>query len=130
MHVGLGLRVKRELDPTLAVQPDGCSKVDRVERNGVFGAVVGDVAEIDTLYPIGTKMDGTWAAPAMYALDQGSLGLQLGSTEIDFVLVVVSQKGVDPILNGNINLGTGAAAPIGRQAPRQSLTATKERQTF
>ena len=61
----------------------------------------------------GTKMDGTWAAPAMFALDQGSLGLQLGSTETDFVLVVVSQKGVDPILNGKIKLGTGAAAAIG-----------------
>jgi SH3 domain-containing YSC84-like protein 1 len=31
-----------------------------------------------------TKMDGTWAAPAMYALDQGSLGSQLGSTETTF----------------------------------------------
>jgi lipid-binding SYLF domain-containing protein len=28
----------------------------------------------------GTKMDGSWGAPVMYALDQGSLGIQLGST--------------------------------------------------
>ena len=55
----------------------------------------------------------------MYALDQGSLGVQLGSTETDFVLVVVKQKGVDQVLNGKMKLGTDAAAaagPTGAQA--------------
>src|SRR6516162_2354938 len=40
----------------------------------------------------GPKMDATWGAPAMYALDQGSVGLQLGSTATDFVLVVMRQQ--------------------------------------
>jgi lipid-binding SYLF domain-containing protein len=67
----------------------------------------------------GQKMTGAWGAPVMYELDQGSLGVQLGSTETDFVLVVVKQKGVDQILNGKIKLGTDAAAaagPTGAQA--------------
>jgi lipid-binding SYLF domain-containing protein len=65
------------------------------------------------------KMDGTWGAPAMYALDQGSLGVQLGSTATDFVLVVMHSKGVDAILNGKTKLGANAAAaagPTGAQA--------------
>jgi SH3 domain-containing YSC84-like protein 1 len=67
----------------------------------------------------GAKMDGGWGAPAMYALDQGSLGVQLGSTATDFVLVVMHNKGVDAILNGKTKLGANAAAaagPTGAQA--------------
>lgn len=67
----------------------------------------------------GEKMDGEWGAPAMYALDQGSLGVQLGSTATDFVLAVVHSKGVDAILNGKMKLGANAAAaagPTGAQA--------------
>lgn len=67
----------------------------------------------------GKDMKGQWGAPVMYALDQESLGLQLGSTATDFVLVVISQKGVDQILNGKAKLGSDAAAaagPSGAQA--------------
>jgi len=67
----------------------------------------------------GEKMTGAWGAPVMYSLDQGSLGVQLGTTSTDFVLAVVKQKGVDQILNGKMKLGTDAAAaagPTGAQA--------------
>ncbi len=67
----------------------------------------------------GAKMDGAWGAPVMYSLDQGSLGIQLGSTATDFVLVVMHNKGVDAILSGKTKLGAGAAAaagPTGAQA--------------
>lgn len=67
----------------------------------------------------GEKMNGGWGAPAMYALDQGSIGVQLGSTATDFVLVVMHNKGVDAILNGKMKLGANAAAaagPTGAQA--------------
>jgi SH3 domain-containing YSC84-like protein 1 len=67
----------------------------------------------------GAKRDGAWGDPVMYALDQSGLGIQLGSTATDFVLVVVSQKGVDQILNGKTKLGGNAAAaagPTGAQA--------------
>jgi len=67
----------------------------------------------------GAAMNGGWGAPAMYALDQGSIGMQLGSTATDFVLVVMNQKGADQILNGKTKLGSNAAAaagPTGAQA--------------
>jgi SH3 domain-containing YSC84-like protein 1 len=67
----------------------------------------------------GEKMDDGWGAPAMYSLDEGSLGIQLGSTATDFVLAVVHSKGVDAILNGKTKLGANAAAaagPSGAQA--------------
>ena len=63
-------------------------------------------------------MNGAWGAPAMYNLDQGGVGVQLGSTA-DFVLVVMNQKGEEQILNGKTKLGGNAAAaagPTGAQA--------------
>jgi SH3 domain-containing YSC84-like protein 1 len=74
----------------------------------------------------GAKMNGDWGPPAMYALDQGSLGLQLGSTATDFVLVVMSNKGAEQILNGKTKLGSNAAAaagPTGAQATSYNAAA-------
>jgi lipid-binding SYLF domain-containing protein len=76
----------------------------------------------------GTKMNGKWGAPAMYKLDQGSIGVQLGSTATDFVLVVMNQKGADQILNGKTKLGGNAAAaagPTGAQATGYNADAMK-----
>ena len=67
----------------------------------------------------GEKMSGAWGSPVMYSLDQGSLGIQLGSTATDFVLAVMHDKGVDAILNGKMKLGADAGAtagPTGAQA--------------
>lgn len=67
----------------------------------------------------GSKMDGPWGTPAMYRLDQASIGVQLGSTATDFVLTVMNKKGAEQILNGKTKLGTNAAAaagPTGAQA--------------
>jgi lipid-binding SYLF domain-containing protein len=64
-------------------------------------------------------MKGSWGAPAMYSLDQGSIGVQLGSTATDFVLVIMDKKGVEQILSGKTKLGSNAAAaagPTGAQA--------------
>lgn len=77
----------------------------------------------------GADMSGTWGAPAMYALDQGSIGVQLGSTATDFVLVVVSKKGADQILNGKTKLGSNAAAaagPTGAQATGYNASAMNQ----
>jgi lipid-binding SYLF domain-containing protein len=61
----------------------------------------------------GANKSGSWGAPAMYKLDQGSIGVQLGSTATDFVLVVMNEKGAEQILNGKTKLGGNAAAAAG-----------------
>ncbi len=61
----------------------------------------------------GADMHGAWGSPAMYKLDQGSIGVQLGSTATDFVLVVMNKKGADQILNNKMKLGTDASAQAG-----------------
>jgi len=76
----------------------------------------------------GATMNGSWGAPAMYSLDQGSIGVQLGSTSTDFVLAIMSQKGAEQILNGKTKLGSDAAAaagPTGAEATSYSAEAMK-----
>jgi SH3 domain-containing YSC84-like protein 1 len=76
----------------------------------------------------GAKMDGKWGTPAMYRLDQASIGVQLGSTATDFVLVVMNQTGAEQILNGKTKLGANAAAaagPTGAQATDYNAASMK-----
>jgi SH3 domain-containing YSC84-like protein 1 len=67
----------------------------------------------------GPEMRGPWSAPAMYKLDVGSLGVQLGSSSTDYVLLVLTQTGAQKILSGKLKLGAGCSAvagPSGAQA--------------
>ncbi len=64
----------------------------------------------------GKNFTGPWSAPAMYSMGGASVGLQLGGSSSDFVLLVMSQKAVDALLNGKTKLGrdaTAAAGPAG-----------------
>jgi lipid-binding SYLF domain-containing protein len=67
----------------------------------------------------GANMTGSWSAPAMYKMDVGSLGVQLGSSATDYVLLVLTKNGTEKILSGKLKLGAGCSAiagPSGAQA--------------
>src|SRR5437868_5524285 len=62
---------------------------------------------------------GPWGAPAMYALEGGSIGLQIGGEATDFVLLVMNDRGADSLLHSKVKLGADAsvaAGPVGRTA--------------
>ena len=76
----------------------------------------------------GADMSGKWGAPAMYKLDQASIGVQLGSTATDFVLVVMNKHGAEQILNAKTELEADAAAaagPTGAQATGYNAASMK-----
>ena len=67
----------------------------------------------------GEKFDGPWGAPAMFALEGGSIGLQLGGQATDFVLLVMNDRGAESVLTSKVKLGadaSAAAGPKGRTA--------------
>jgi lipid-binding SYLF domain-containing protein len=67
----------------------------------------------------GQAFDGPWGAPAMVALEGGSVGFQLGGQATDFVLLVMNDRGADSILGSKLKLGadvSAAAGPKGRTA--------------
>jgi SH3 domain-containing YSC84-like protein 1 len=61
----------------------------------------------------GETFDGTWGAPAMFALEGGSIGFQLGGQATDFVLLVMNDLGAKSILNSKVKLGADASAAAG-----------------
>jgi SH3 domain-containing YSC84-like protein 1 len=67
----------------------------------------------------GKDFAGPWGAPAMYALEGGSFGLQIGGEATDFVILVMNGRGVDSLLHSKVQLGGDAsiaAGPKGRTA--------------
>jgi len=67
----------------------------------------------------GEHFNGPWGSPAMYALEGGSVGFQLGGQATDLVLLVMNKRGASAILNSKVKLGadaSAAAGPKGRQA--------------
>jgi lipid-binding SYLF domain-containing protein len=62
---------------------------------------------------------GPWGPPAMYALEGGSFGFQLGGQAKDFVLLVMNPRGADSVLKSKVKLGADASiagGPKGRTA--------------
>jgi lipid-binding SYLF domain-containing protein len=67
----------------------------------------------------GQHFTGPWGAPAMYALEGGNIGFQLGGQATDFVLLVVNPRGAESLMGSKVKLGADAAAaagPKGRDA--------------
>jgi SH3 domain-containing YSC84-like protein 1 len=61
----------------------------------------------------GKSFNGPWGAPAMYSLEGGSFGLQLGAESTDVVLLVMNNRGVDALLSSKVKLGGNASAAAG-----------------
>ena len=67
----------------------------------------------------GEHFTGPWGAPAMYALEGGNIGLQLGGQATDFVLLIMNPHGAESLMGSKVKLGADAAAaagPKGRSA--------------
>lgn len=58
-----------------------------------------------------------WGAPAMLEMGGGSVGLQIGASAVDVVMLVMNREGVDKLLKDKFTLGgdaSVAAGPVGR----------------
>ena len=67
----------------------------------------------------GKNFTGPWGAPAMYALEGGSFGLQAGGEATDYVFLVINDRGAGSLLHSKVKLGgdaSFAAGPKGRSA--------------
>src|ERR1022692_919938 len=65
----------------------------------------------------GEHFTGKWSAPAMMALEGGSVGFQLGGQATDFIFLVMNPRGAAALLSNKVKLGadiTAAAGPKGR----------------
>ena len=70
----------------------------------------------------GQNFDGKWSSPAMFSLGGASIGLQVGGSSTDFVLLLMNPKVVDQILTGKTKMGTDATAAAGPGATAASAS--------
>jgi lipid-binding SYLF domain-containing protein len=64
-----------------------------------------------------------WSPPGGIRVEGGSVGLQIGGSETDVILLVMNQRGVDRLLTNNFKVGADAAVaagPVGREATAQT----------
>jgi lipid-binding SYLF domain-containing protein len=70
------------------------------------------------------RASGTgWSAPAAIRIEGGSVGFQIGGSEEDVILLVMSQSGMNKLLKDQFTLGGSAevaAGPLGRDATAQT----------
>jgi lipid-binding SYLF domain-containing protein len=60
-----------------------------------------------------------WSAPAFMLLEKGSVGFQIGGQEVDLILLVMNDHGVNRLLQDKVALGgeaSVAGGPVGRDA--------------
>jgi lipid-binding SYLF domain-containing protein len=65
----------------------------------------------------GADFRGPWTAPAMFALEGGSFGFQIGAQATDFVLLIMNEDGAKSVMSSKVKLGgdaSVAAGPVGR----------------
>jgi lipid-binding SYLF domain-containing protein len=64
-----------------------------------------------------------WSAPGTIRVEGGSIGLQIGGSETDVILLVMNERGADRLLSSKFTLGGEgevAAGPVGRSATAQT----------
>jgi len=66
---------------------------------------------------------GGWSAPAALRVEGGGFGLQIGGSETDLILLVMSENGMKGMLASKFTLGgevSAAAGPVGREVTAQT----------
>ncbi len=58
-------------------------------------------------------VDKSWSSPAFYTMGQASFGLQIGAEAKELVLVIMTQKGLEAIINNQVKLGADVSAAVG-----------------
>jgi SH3 domain-containing YSC84-like protein 1 len=56
--------------------------------------------------------NGTWSYPAFYGMGSGSFGLQIGIQDAQFVMLIMTERGLHAILDSQFKIGADASLAI------------------
>ena len=63
--------------------------------------------------------NGRWSPPAPFSMSGGSFGLQIGGEEVGYIMLAMTNQGMQALMSGHFKVGAGinaAAGPVGRDA--------------
>ena len=109
----------KDISPEVLSKADCVLILPDVKKFG-FG-VAGSGGRGPMLCRTGENFNGKWSAPAMYSVGGASIGLQVGGSSTDFVLLLMNKKVVNQVLNGKTKMGTDATAAAGPGATAASF---------
>jgi len=117
-------RAARVFDQIMAVRERGIPRnlLDRAEAIAVFPGVIKAAFIIGGRGGQGVisrRVRGGWSAPAFFNLGGGSIGLQIGASKTDYVMLIMNDEGVRGLMEDKFELGGEAgvaAGPVGREA--------------
>ena len=61
---------------------------------------------------VGRDGGGSWSSPAFYTMGAGSLGLQIGVQDATVIVMVMTDRGLNALLNSQFSFGAEAALSI------------------
>ena len=70
-----------------------------------------------------SKSGAGWSAPGTVRIEGGSVGFQIGGSSTDLIMLVMSERGAEKLLESQFTLGAEgsvAAGPVGRTATAQT----------
>jgi len=117
-------KAARVFNEIMSVRERGIPRnlLDRAEAIAVFPGVIKAAFIIGGRGGRGVisrRVRGGWSAPAFFNLGGGSIGLQIGASKTDYVMLIMNEEGVRGLMEDKFELGGEAgvaAGPVGREA--------------
>ena len=61
---------------------------------------------------VGRTADGGWSSPAFYNMGSGSLGLQIGVQDAEMIFIVLTERGLQALLDSQFKFGADASVAV------------------
>ena len=74
------------------------------------GFIIG--GEGGTCVLVGRDGGGSWSSPAFYTMGAGSIGLQIGVQDATVIIMVMTDRGLNALLNSQFSFGAEAALSV------------------
>lgn len=62
---------------------------------------------------LGRDIYGNWSYPAFYSIGAASLGLQIGVQDSEVIFVIMTERGLNAVINNQVKLGADASIALG-----------------
>lgn len=62
---------------------------------------------------LGRDIYGNWSYPAFYSIGAASLGLQIGVQDSEVMFVIMTERGLNAVINNQVKLGADASIALG-----------------
>lgn len=112
--------IDKNIPPDIVTKADCIVVLPEVKKVGFL--VGGSGGRGPLVCRTGNTFAGKWSAPAMFRIGGISAGLQVGASSTDFVLLIMTEKGVNAVLNRKSKMGVDATVAAGPGATAQTVT--------